>query len=509
MSERKRDIATDYLNGAAELRPFYGQALAELDWGKAIATKSAQPINRKVLVESLLEQYKGIDPNRAVIANIEALASPNTFTVTTGHQLVLHGGPMFTLYKIATTIRMAEELATQFPDFRFVPVFWMATEDHDFAEANHYFPTWCEKIEWKTEWAGAVGRAQIDGAFFSTIPPSFPEFAAFYPEGAPYAQGYRAFIHHIFGDKGLVVLDADLPALKREFLPVMREEILKQSAFQAVSAANERLEMAGYNVQVHPREVNLFYLTESTRERIAYHADSFSVVDGEKTWQPAEILDEMETHPERFSPNVVLRPLFQEMILPNLAYTGGWGELSYWMQLKGVFEGNQTPFPVLIPRFTAVLYTSDQAARIQTWGLNPQDMALEMPKLYDKVLPKFWSEGPFRALEQKLLGEYDGMAQLLAEMDPTLAKSFAADQARARKRLDRMHGKIKKSVRNKHGKAFRDLEELKAEIQPTGQVQERILHFSAFDIPLSQLLELIYDHCQPFTRFERQWIQLP
>lgn len=483
--------------------------LAHLDFGSQIQQKSTQSIPRSVLVEVLQEQYQNLSGLDVVNSQIQALGDSRTFTVTTGHQLVLHGGPLFTLYKIATTIRMAEELKEQFPEYRFIPLFWMATEDHDFAEANHFFPNYCEQITWDKNWEGAVGHAPIDQAFFATLPQGSDHWREFYTEGQPYAAGFRAFVHSLFGEKGLVILDADHPRLKAQFIKVLRSEVEAPKAYSAVSQTNAMLEDEGYKVQVFPREINLFYLTEGRRERLEAIGEKFQTVSGQYQWSRDEILQEMEEYPARFSPNVVLRPLYQEMILPNLAYTGGWGELSYWMQLKHMFDGFDVPFPALIPRFTAVLFTREQAQQIANFGLVPQDFGLDLARLYDRYMPQVWDEAEFRNQEASILRQYTDMENYLGQLDPTLAKSFAADQARARKRLDRMHTKIKKSIRNKHARKFNALRDLKAEIQPTGKVQERVLHFSAFPTPIISLLEVIYQHCQPFSQFNRQWIQLP
>lgn len=509
MSDTKREIAADLLSGAEQLKPFYSFPLSELDFSVVMEGKSHENIDRETLMATLLDQHQGLPDSTKTLENIRALADVNTFTVTTGHQLVLFGGPMFTLYKIATAIRMAEELQQLFPEKKIVPVFWMATEDHDFEEANHFHPNYCDTITWQRDWKGAVGRIPLGTTLGTLIPKGYGSWEKYFQKGMTYADAYRRFIHAIFGDKGLIILDADRAELKKGFLPVMQAEVKKQSAFHLVNQTTASLEEQGYKAQIHPREINLFYLAENSRERLEQTPGGFQTVDGVHKWNQDDLLLEMETTPDRFSPNVALRPLYQEMILPNLAYTGGWGELSYWMQLKGVFDAYNVQFPALIPRFTATLLTRAQDAKARQMGFQPSDFNMELPRLFDQYLPQVWDESPFRKHEFEIEEKYNELESYLEELDPTLAKSLAADRVRTHKRLERMYTKIKKSIRNKHSRLFNEIRDLKTAIQPTGQVQERVLHFSAFPVALPELLEIIYDNCQPFTSFDKKWIVLP
>lgn len=508
MTQIKRNIPEDYLSGAETLREFYQFSIQNPDLKALIEGKAKENQDRDTLVSVLLEQHKDLPNNELTQRHIELLRQPNTFTLTTGHQLVLGGGPMFMLYKIATAIRMAESLRERFPDYNFVPVFWMATEDHDWDEANHYYTDYCDPIRYSPDYEGAVGRHILTPEIQEVLPETHPYRLAFEP-GMKYADAYRRFAHQLFGDKGLIILDADHAALKRLFIPQMEQDLFSHSPQNLIQQTNSALESKGYKTQVFPREINLFYLGDGFRDRIVELENGFGCAEHEKSWTKEELKTELHANPEKFSPNVALRPLYQEVILPNLAYTGGWGELSYWLQFKGLFDHFGVQFPLLMPRFTAGILTKAQSEKAAAFHFAPQDFDLHLHRLYEKYIPHIWDEGPFEAQRVQIETAMAGLQKMLAEMDPTLGKSWAGEIAKLAKRLDRIKKKVHKSLRNKHSRVFREIKELKTEVQPSGSVQERVLNFTTFDIEPAALLNLIYQHCHPFEPYQKKWILLP
>ena len=264
------------------------------------------------MVKVLKEQYGGLDISQSVSNSINSLSNSKTFTVTTGHQLNIFTGPLYFIYKIVTVINACKTLKQAYPDYNFVPVYWMACEDHDFEEINHFFFEG-NKLEWETDQKGAVGR--FDPSKLKNIAERLPSGAEFFKDA--YSQGTlgdaaRTYVNHLFGEEGLVVVDGDNPELKALFSHVIEDDLFIHSAADKVSNTSSALESLGYKTQVYAREVNFFYLEDGVRERIEKTEDGFVVLDTDIRLSNDEMRKLIQEHPERFSPNVILRPLYQE-----------------------------------------------------------------------------------------------------------------------------------------------------------------------------------------------------
>ncbi len=333
-------VVMDFLNDDAKLRPFYGRRAEPESFAGQMEEKEAHYAHRDTLVRALRRQYETAGLKQPTI---DALADANTYTITTGHQVCLFGGPLYFFYKIITAVNTCRRLSEMYPDKSFVPVFWMATEDHDFAEANHFYvPT--GRVEWESGQGGAVGRMKTVGMddveadmreLLGTGYRSEELIALFhkaYAEHDTIADATRYFVHSLFGHLGVIAIDGDDRELKAAAAPMFRRELLEGLAGKAMRNTNEALS-EHYPLQVHPRDINLFYLGDQLRERIVAEGDDhFAVLNTRLRFTREELLAELDAHPERFSPNVALRPVYQEAILPNLAYIGGGGELAYWFQ---------------------------------------------------------------------------------------------------------------------------------------------------------------------------------
>ena len=363
----------DYVDGNEKLQPYFDQPPAVEAFEKVIGERNFSLEQRKELVDVLTSQYENFDVPEGVQENVERIGNERTFTVTTGHQLNIFTGPLYFIYKIVSTINACKKLKEAYPDFHFVPVYWMATEDHDFDEINHFYFQG-EKHEWKTDQKGAVGR--FDPAGLKEICEKLPEAAAFFSrayEEKTLASAVRHYVNHLFGKEGLVVLDADDVRLKNRLAPVIREELTLNTSYHLVAEASGELSEAGYKPQVAGREINFFYMDGDIRERIVQENGKFSVLNTDLVFEKEELLNMADSHPDRFSPNVILRPLYQEMILPNLAYAGGPSELVYWLQLRKVFEHYQVPFPVLLARNFATIVEEPVWEKWSKTGLSVQD----------------------------------------------------------------------------------------------------------------------------------------
>lgn len=495
-------ILLAYIAGDEGLASFYGHKPTLDGFGKQIRDKSSFPEGaRQVLVEELRKQYEGLlDAAPAVEANIGSLQQPNTFTVTTGHQLNLFTGPLYFIFKIAAAIRLSRDLKAAYPDYNFVPVYWMATEDHDFAEINH---TWLHgrKISWDRPALSATGRMPIQD-FAATLKAyqgalglsgHAAELAQIVEEAymgqSNLADATRLLVHRLFGQEGLVIVDADNANLKREFLPIMSEDIRTGRSASAISDSNALLEKRGFGVQVNGRPINFFYLTDDYRERIVSEDGDFQVLNQSVRFTETELEAELSAHPERFSPNVVMRPLYQEIVLPNLAYIGGGAEIAYWLQLKSVFDYYQVPFPILVPRNSAIITDGSMADKLTRLHLDFRQVF----RPTDVLQKEYVARQSDHRLDLKDEWEemqtiFEKIKQRASRIDSTLGTSTEAVEARLRRAIQNLEKKLLKADMRNHQDAVLQIERIKEKLFPGGGLQERKENFGLYYVRHGQEL---------------------
>ena len=353
-------LVIDYLTNEKALQPFYNYCPQPEHIEAAIQQKKDFK-HRTVLVEQLQKQYEGLNISGKTSLNIQSLSDENTFTVTTAHQPNIFTGPLYVVYKIFHVIKLAEELNQKFSRYHFVPVYFMGSEDADLDELNNITVNERNYL-WQTKQTGAVGRMKVDKALLqlmnelegqlSVLPYGnelMRTFRTAYKEKTTIQQATLHLINTLFGGYGLVILIPDNTVLKKLFQPVIQKELTEQFSHKAVEQTVQKLE-AHYKVQASGRKINLFYLIDDKRERIEIQNSKFKIQSLEIEFTPEEILKELDEHPERFSPNVILRGAYQETILPNIAFIGGGGELAYWLEYKKMFEAHKILYPILVPR---------------------------------------------------------------------------------------------------------------------------------------------------------------
>ena len=488
------NIILDYLNEKSKIESFYSYNPTIKGFKEAIDKRHFSDSNREILVEALRNQYQNdsikLKSDSPVTINIDSLINSNTFSVTTGHQLCLFTGPLYFIYKIVSTVKLCKELSKQYPDQNFVPVYWMATEDHDFEEISH-FKVGDKKFTWKTDQKGAVGRMKI-----TELKQVFDEFSNWLPElsnnanelrqlfenaylkHSNLAAATRYLVHQLFKDSGVIIVDGDDKKLKTLFAPIAKRELIEQFSSEMVSEQSEKLAQ-NYKIQVNPREINLFYLVDGLRERIVKENRSYSVNDTSITFTEDEILLELRDFPERFSPNVILRPVYQEAILPNLAYIGGGGELAYWFQLKTAFDAVSIPLPVLILRNSVAWLNSKQSKLLAQLEISNKQFFLKK-----EVLLKEWvKQNSSTDLELKAhkvkSGEfYSSLRSLAGELDASLNDHVAAIATKQSNALAKLSEKMIRAERRKSGEAKNKIDFLKDNLFPNNGLQERTLNFS-------------------------------
>lgn len=492
----------DYLNEKEQLKPFFSHSPKIESFKEAIEVKNFSTAQRNTLVASLRNQYQGLELGEISEANITSLASEKTFTVTTGHQLNLFTGPLYFIYKIVSTINLARKLKSTYPEFHFVPVYWMASEDHDFDEIN-YFKLDGKKYQWKSNQTGAVGDFELDEsfkAFLKTVSFAPDFFKEAYSSSKTLAEAVRKYVHSLFAKEGLLIIDGNETELKRSFSKVILEDLIQNTPYKKATESSDKLASLGYKSQIFPREINLFYLVKGIRERIEITETGFAVLNTDLRFSESEIRELVEQHSERFSPNVVLRPLYQEMILPNLAYLGGPAEVIYWLQLKGIFDHFEVPFPVLLPRNFALILDKRIQKKIEQIGWSPTDIFQDYETWKRQfVLTESSMDIKLEKQKETLASIFDQTGTEVAVLDPSLKHAFEAGKVRSLKIIEQMSAKLRKAeetrlkIHLERGAVIRDF------TLPGGSPQERVVNMMQFYLDNPGLIEDLLDCFDPLV----------
>lgn len=490
----------DYIGGGKELKAFYSHSPKLESFKQAIENKVFPEDHRHVLVKALQHQYANLEVSHAVSANIDSLASERTFTVTTGHQLNLFTGPLYFIYKIVSTINLAKKLAKAYPEYKFVPVYWMATEDHDFDEIN-YFKLDGKKYQWNSSQTGAVGNFKLDASFKEFLKSvSFaPEFfTEAYSSSATLSEAVRKYVNSLFEQEGLVVIDGDDPALKKEFKDVILSDLFDHKPYEKASETTEALEELGYSSQIFPREINFFYLDQGIRERIEKMDSGFGIVNTDFRFTDEEMKVMVESHPEKFSPNVVLRPLYQEVILPNLAYLGGPAEVVYWLQLKGVFDHFEVPFPVLLPRNFALLLNAQVQRKMQQLNWSVEDLFVDIDH-WKKTFVKTEASIDIELTKQKEIIStlFDAKGKEAAHLERSLENAFEAGKVRSLKIIEQMARKLRKAEERRLHTQIARACCIQEQVKPGGSPQERVVNMMQFYLDNPDLISELLDCFDP------------
>lgn len=491
---------TDYISQNSKVTAFYNIFPTKENLGEFASKRQYNDSQREILVNVLTNQYADIENAEFVLSNIQSLLNTSTYTITTGHQLNLATGPMYVILKLITTIKAAKELSQKNPSINVVPIYWMATEDHDFEEINH-FNLFGKKHTWQTEQKGAVGRFEVE-AMASMFPeltdvPNLIEQC--YVEGISLVQATRKFVHALFGKYGLVCLEADDKALKTLFIPIVKDELLHSNAEKLVLETNQKLKSNDYKVQVNPRNINLFYLDGFVRERIEKQGNSYVVLNTDLKFSEAEILQLLESSPEKFSPNVILRPLYQSLILPDLATVGGPSEVVYWMQLKSVFDFYKISFPALMPRNFALIANVNQEARLQKLSLQLEDLFQNPITLKQTILEKLETFNVNFSSEYNNLNLlHSGLLEKVKQIDTSLVGTVGAEINKVSKIIEDLEKKILKTLEKKNETSIGQILNIRAKLFPNDGLQERSENFLNFYINNQNFVDELLNILAPF-----------
>ncbi len=509
----------DYINKSKHLQAFYTYEPDITSFKQAIEDRKKAGSKRELLADVLTEQYKktGISDVQALITQLK---NEHTFTVCTGHQLCLFTGPLYFIYKLISTINLAQTLKKEYPSYEFIPVYWMATEDHDFEEISsiHLFG---KTIKWNNPQAsGAVGRLETatlknvleelqpvlgNSAYANQLRELFTKA---YQQHTNLADATRWLVHELFKEYDLLIIDGDHARLKSLFSTIVEDDLLHQTNYKLVNQTISELEKQHVKAQVNPRPINLFYMKEHIRERIDLEKnETYKVLNTDIRFTRQELLEELKSHPERFSPNVVLRPLYQQLLLPNLAYVGGPGELAYWLEYKAMFDHHHILFPVLLPRNFALMLDEKMETQLLKVNLTIQHLFKDTETLIKELVSKNSSSRLSLADQQeKLAAVFSEISSQAAAVDSTLKAAAEAEFQKASNAIKNIESKIMRSEKQKQETGINQVKKLKEKLFPQDALQERYDNFIPYYLKYGD--KLIRDLKETFSPFEYQLLIL-
>lgn len=493
----------DYINNQKpSLKPFYQAFPSVENFAQQLEMKgqSFSKESRNLIADQLELQYNGLTISETVKNNIASLREPKTFTVVTGHQLNIFTGPLYFIFKIATVINACKKLKAAYPTHHFVPVYWMASEDHDYEEIST-FSLYGQKYKWQTSQTGAVGRFGNGGLneILSLLPGDVEIFRQAYTKQKTLSQAVRFYVNKLFGVEGLVVIDADSHELKKSFAPVIHDDLFSNTSKLLVEQTNTALQNLGYHTQVFAREINFFFLDKGIRERIEQKGNSFVLTESQKSFAAEDIKSIIQESPEKLSPNVILRPLYQEMILPNIAYVGGPAENIYWLQLKSVFDHYKVPFPILLPRNFGLVINATVARKFSKTGMELSDLFLAKQELANAFVRKHAGHKLDLTREKGTFEMFFKLIQQNAEkIDKSLGPLVDAETKRTFNSLSKIEKKLLKAEKRFQSDKLRQVEEVKDALFPKGNLQERSENFLNFYQPDPLFIKKILERFDPF-----------
>ncbi|MEO6838792.1 MAG: bacillithiol biosynthesis cysteine-adding enzyme BshC, partial [Ginsengibacter sp.] len=474
------------------LKDFYEHPVNIEGIKSAIAERKKFNTNRKLLVDQFKDQYEKFDDCDAIQVNIHALLDENTFTICTAHQPNIFTGHLYFVYKILHTIKLADSLKKELPEYNFVPVFFMGSEDADLEELNHIVIDG-EKYVWETKQTGAVGRMKVDDNLLKLIEKIAGRLSVekygntliellkkCFLNNSTIEEATFLFVHHLFKDYGLLVLLPDDPAFKREMISIFEDDIFNHTSSEIVNQTSEKL-AKNYKAQAYPREINLFYLKDNLRNRIVPVDDHFVVHETEITFSKEEIKKELKKHPERFSPNVILRGLFQEIILPDVALIGGGGELAYWLQLKDLFKKYSVPYPMLIVRNSFLIVDEKYDSLFKKLNITAIDLFKGKEKLLNEIINRE-SKSVLNLEQEKKEFEniYEKIRGIVKDIDVTLEQHTSALETKQIKRLVALEKKMLRAEKRKFTDQKNQLNKIFSSLFPADGLQERTKNFMTF-----------------------------
>lgn len=483
------DLFIDYISKSNQANKFYDYHITKQDFLNYISENTFDYLNRTVLVNALTRQSKLVsNTSNQSFFNITLLENSNTYTVTTGHQLCLFTGPLYFIYKIVSAINLCKSLKENFSDKNFVPIYWMASEDHDFEEINNA-NVFGKNIKWNSNQKGSVGEfntlgleeviAELKSILGNTDKTNelISVFEKAYLKHINLTDATRYIVNELFGEYGLVILDGNDVELKHLFKNELKQDIFKNTSFKFVSETITELQK-NYSVQVAPREINVFYKEKELRERIEKQDNRYVVLNTPISFSEDEMNSVIQLSPEKLSPNVVLRPLYQQKILPNIAYVGGPGELAYWLEYKAMFDSYKIHFPILMPRQFVMIADKNVQTKLKKLMLKIDDVFKDGEELVKQFIKIQHHDINLEETKKQLAEIYISVIETVSNIDKTLVGTAEAEKQKAINSITVIEQKINRALKQKSETEMNQIWGIKEKLFPKGTPQERYDNFT-------------------------------
>lgn len=503
-------LVLDYNEQKETVKPFYSFSNDSFGIQNAIKQIKEFAYDRRSLVNTLIKQYQSVDFKENIAFDL--LLNENTFALVTAHQPIIFGGPLYFIIKIANTIRLALDLKKQFPENDFIPFYWMGSEDHDMEEIGQ-MQLYGKKIIWENDSKGPSGRKSMKTIqpllqVLNTILGNTPNsdklktiFEQAYSSENDLKSATRQFVHSIFGHYGLICIDGDDVDLKALFVPIIKKEIFERKAFELVENTSAKLMNLGYKKQSNPREINFFYLRNNLRERIVLDEVSkiYKVNNTEITFSEDEMKTEIENNPQCFSPNVIMRPVYQQTILPAITFIGGGGEISYWIQLKAVFDAYNTFYPVILLRNSLQPILQPQFKKWQKMGLDMRHVFLDTKA----IQTHFLSLNEVKEIDidpalESLYVAFHRLNEIAKTIDVNLIDTIGAEQKRTENVFKQIKQKLSKTQNQQFENQFSQIENIKKVWFPNANLWEREESFASLYLRFGdKIINELIDNMNP------------
>ena len=487
-------LIEDYLKENKNLKPYISSfpSLDSINHFSKIKLKNYSRNNRSKLIEVLIKQYSKINSSKEVKNNLNLLTKKNSVTITTGHQLSLMTGPLYFIYKIVSVIKLSIQLNSKKTGNNYIPVFWLASEDHDFEEISSFYYK-KKNISWRQSQKGAVGEITLEklnclrlfideelgvSESSKSIKKIIEES---YLSSRTLSEATFKLVNCLFSNYGLIILDPNSKTLKEIMIPFFKNELFDQGCNKHVSIQIDKLGKdydVNYKSQVNPREINLFYLKKGERKRIIKTKDGFKLSNSSKEFTSISMKKELFKHPQRFSPNVLMRPLFQEIILPNVSYIGGSAEISYWLELKTFFEYHKTPFPILLVRDSCLLVSSQISKKLQNLNISFNDLFKGKDFIEKNItVNRSKINMDLQFLKSKLESQFKYLEELVKKTDFSFSGAVKAQRAKQFKGIDKLEKRLLKAQKKIFENDIKNFMIIYNNLFPDEKLQERTENF--------------------------------
>jgi bacillithiol biosynthesis cysteine-adding enzyme BshC len=497
-----RRLAADYAHDFHAVAPFFtGDPSDRTDWARAIARTQAHPRRRQEIASVIAaQQRRRRAPSQAIEAG-EQLADTSTVAVLTGQQAGLFGGPLFTLLKALTALKLAGQVSREH-DVPAVAIFWVEAEDHDWSEVRsctvfdaHLDPREVAlpaRVADSTPVASILLEDSIRDVIDELariLPPTeftpalLEQLRDAYSPGVGMADAFATWLEHALGDRGLIVYDASDPVSKPLAAEVFARELATAGQTARLAAATgSDLVARGYHTQVQAPEDSLaLFLLDGSR--LAIRRQDSRLVAGEKIYAADDLQLEARARPAAFSPGVLLRPVVQDTLFPTVCYVAGPNELAYLGQLRGVYAHFGVPMPLMYPRATATLLDSASLRFLTKYQLPLETLQAQDEAALNALLAAQIPTAVEEAFAHASATIESEMAKLLAAvpmLDRTLEGAAKSTLGRMQHDLQALHGKMIQAAKRRDDTLRRQFIHLRALAFPRGQAQERIIGFVSF-----------------------------